>query len=78
LHITQYYFPFVQICEEQNKYTVRWDEQQQVPFACFKDQWVGYDDTRSVTYKVRNMPGNQSIWVLLKGPGENNNTQQTQ
>jgi hypothetical protein len=45
---------------------VRWDEQQKVPFACFKDQWVGYDDIRSVTYKVRRIQRNQFIWALVK------------
>jgi hypothetical protein len=66
LHIIQYNFPFLQICEDHSKYTVRWDEQQKVPFACFKNQWVGYDDVKSVTYKVRNIQRNQFIWALVK------------
>ncbi|PNF19362.1 Acidic mammalian chitinase [Cryptotermes secundus] len=57
-----------EICENQSKYTVRWDEQQKVPFACFRDQWVGYDDIKSVTYKaeyaVKHGLGGVMIWSL--------------
>lgn len=31
-----------------------WDNEQQVPFAYRKDQWVGFDDERSLRTKVFN------------------------
>jgi hypothetical protein len=32
--------------------TLVWDNEQQVPFAYRKDQWVGFDDERSLKTKV--------------------------
>jgi chitinase len=29
-----------------------WNEEQQVPYAYKKDQWIGYDDLRSIKIKV--------------------------
>nr|CAD7454426.1 unnamed protein product [Timema tahoe] len=34
--------------------TLVWDNEQQVPFAYRKDQWVGFDDERSLKTKVNN------------------------
>jgi hypothetical protein len=34
--------------------TLVWDNEQQVPFAYRKDQWVGFDDERSLRTKVFN------------------------
>lgn len=35
--------------------TLVWDNEQQVPFAYREDQWVGFDDERSLKTKVRNL-----------------------
>jgi len=32
--------------------TLVWDNEQQVPFAYRKDQWIGFDDERSLKTKV--------------------------
>jgi len=39
--------------------TLVWDSEQQVPFAYRDDQWVGFDDERSLINKVR------SNWILF-------------
>lgn len=41
--------------------TLVWDNEQQVPFAYRKDQWIGFDDERSLKTKVR-----QVILVVKK------------
>lgn len=33
--------------------TLVWDNEQQVPFAYRGNQWVGFDDERSISVKVR-------------------------
>jgi GH18 family chitinase len=55
LNITWYDFLLVQICEKQSTWAVKWDDQQKVTYACNGNQWVGYDDVRSTTVKVRNI-----------------------
>jgi GH18 family chitinase len=62
LNIIWYDFLLVQICEQQNTWNVKWDDRQKVPYACKGNQWVGYDDVRSTTIKVRNMQINQFIY----------------
>lgn len=43
-----------QICEflRVENTTLVWDNEQQVPFAYRGDQWVGFDDERSLKTKV--------------------------
>jgi chitinase len=43
-----------QICEQiaAKKWTVQWDNTQSVPFAYSGDQWVSYDDVKSISVKV--------------------------
>jgi hypothetical protein len=55
LNITWHGFLFVQICESVNKWELKWDDQQKVPYGCNGNQWVGFDDIRSILIKVRNM-----------------------
>jgi hypothetical protein len=62
LNIKCYDFLFVQICEKQSTWNVKWDDQQKVPYACNGNQWVGYDDVNSTTIKVRTMQRNQFIY----------------
>jgi hypothetical protein len=64
LNITWYDFLLVQICEKQSTWNMKWDDQQMVPYACNGNQWVGYDNVRSTTNKVRNMQVNQFIYEL--------------
>ena len=40
----------IQICEGQ--WTEHWNDPQQVPYATNGNQWVGYDNVRSITIKV--------------------------
>ena len=46
--------------------TLVWDSEQQVPFAYRDDQWVGFDDERSLVNKVKN-----TVSVLLSFKGYN-------
>ena len=42
-----------QICENlDNGWTERWVEEQKVPYAVHRDQWVGYENEHSVQLKV--------------------------
>ncbi|PSN37589.1 hypothetical protein C0J52_14524 [Blattella germanica] len=50
---------FNEICE--NNWTEKWDDQQQVPYACKGNQLVGYDSIKSIKIK--------SQYVLDKGLG---------
>lgn len=34
-------------------WTTIWDEEQQVPYKYSQNQWIGYDNPRSVAMKVR-------------------------
>lgn len=44
-----------QICELQLEggWTTVWDAEQKVPYMYKDDQWVGYDNARSIAIKVR-------------------------
>jgi hypothetical protein len=43
-----------QVCDflQEDNTTLVWDNEQQVPFAYRDDQWVGFDDERSLRTKV--------------------------
>lgn len=43
-----------QVCDflHADNTTLVWDNEQQVPFAYRKDQWIGFDDERSLKTKV--------------------------
>jgi hypothetical protein len=45
--------------------TLVWDNEQQVPFAYRKDQWVGFDDERSLRTKV--FISKKSVKVYVRG-----------
>ncbi|XP_012275650.1 chitinase-3-like protein 1 [Orussus abietinus] len=42
-----------EICELLPSWTSQWDEEQQVPYAYSGDQWVGYDNVRSIELKAK-------------------------
>ena len=44
---------YYQICQRVNsrQYSYRWEESQRVPYAFGGNDWVGYDDVRSITEK---------------------------
>lgn len=48
------FYWFLQIIELQNQggWTVVWDEEQQVPHMTKGNQWIGYDDPKSIKIKV--------------------------
>lgn len=43
-----------QVCDflQEDNTTLVWDNEQQVPFAYREDQWLGFDDERSLKTKV--------------------------
>ncbi|XP_018570659.1 acidic mammalian chitinase-like [Anoplophora glabripennis] len=41
-----------EICELHSDWTYIWDDEQQVPHRVSGDQWVGYDDEKSIALKV--------------------------
>lgn len=50
----------MQVCEKQKdgQFPEKWDESRQVPYAVQGDQWISYDNPRSIKGKVRT-PNNQ-------------------
>nr|APA05227.1 chitinase [Tetranychus cinnabarinus] len=64
-----------------NKWTREWDDETKVPYAYYKDQWVGYEDEESIRFKMEFIRkegyGGAMIWTLdlddFRGEcGENN------
>ncbi|XP_027204331.1 chitinase 7 isoform X2 [Dermatophagoides pteronyssinus] len=56
------FLAFYEICEMlKNGAKYIWDEEQKVPYAIQGDQWVGFDDERSIREKLR--------WVIDNGYG---------
>ncbi|CAL1543753.1 unnamed protein product [Lymnaea stagnalis] len=61
---------YPEICENTklNDGHVFWDEEQQVPFVTYDDQWIGFDNVRSVAEKVkwavRHNLGGVMLWSL--------------
>ncbi|KAJ8898044.1 hypothetical protein PR048_003404 [Dryococelus australis] len=49
--------------------TLVWDNEQQVPFAYRKDQWVGFDDERSLKTKNKGCAVWQMTWLKQEGFG---------
>lgn len=48
------YSYYTQICENLEKgWTERWVDEQKVPYAYHRNQWVGYENEHSVRLKVR-------------------------
>lgn len=47
-------YSFIQVCRflNEDNTTLVWDSEQQVPFAYRDNQWVGFDDERSLVNKV--------------------------
>lgn len=43
---------FFQICEFHLDWKYYWDDDQKVPHRVSGDQWVGYEDTTSITLKA--------------------------
>lgn len=56
------FLAFYEICEMlKNGAKYIWDEEQKVPYAVQDDQWVGFDDERSIRQKTR--------WIVESGYG---------
>jgi hypothetical protein len=43
---------YAQISEQGNQWTVYWNDEQEVPYAVNGNQWVGFDNPRSLRLKV--------------------------
>ena len=61
----------MQVCDflHGDNTTLVWDNEQQVPFAYRKDQWVGFDDERSLRTKVFNCK-QESVKAYVDGAFE--------
>ncbi|KAJ9583635.1 hypothetical protein L9F63_022016, partial [Diploptera punctata] len=59
---------FNEICEQKSQWTEHWNDAQQVPYATNGNQWVGYDNVRSITIKCDYIKsqglGGGMIWSL--------------
>ena len=60
------FFLGVQVCENLARYGWKkvWIEDQKCPYAYGGDQWVGYDDPRSLRIKVQN---DLLVWPAVSG-----------
>ncbi|UYV64527.1 Cht7 [Cordylochernes scorpioides] len=63
------FLAFYEICELlKNGATLVWDNEQMVPYAFVDDQWVGFDDQRSIKLKVQWLKqsgyGGVMIWAV--------------
>lgn len=54
-----------QVCDflKKDNTTLVWDNEQQVPFAYKDDQWVGFDDERSLKMKVSTRDDQCKAWL---------------
>lgn len=59
---------FLQICEFHSATTYVWDDEQKVPHRIWDDQWVGFDDEKSIKLKIEyaleNNLGGAMVWSL--------------
>ncbi|XP_056636652.1 probable chitinase 10 [Diorhabda sublineata] len=44
---------YKQICKNFNNYSQVWDDEQQISYKYYKDQWLSYDEERSVAAKAK-------------------------
>ncbi|XP_021358847.1 probable chitinase 10 [Mizuhopecten yessoensis] len=63
------FLAYFEICQNlQNGWTQKWHQQHQVPYAYYDDEWVGYDDIRSVTIKANYIKsrglGGVMVWAI--------------
>ncbi|XP_052067916.1 chitotriosidase-1-like isoform X1 [Mytilus californianus] len=60
------FLSYYEICS--SGWTTAWNDEQQVPYAYSGDQWVGYDNVRSVTIKAKYIKekglGGAMFWTL--------------
>jgi len=47
-----HFLPFLQICTFLNGATVKWIDDQMVPYAIKENEWVGFENRRSYELKV--------------------------
>lgn len=60
---------YLQICEylKAGAWTDVWDEQQKVPYSFKSNQWVGYEDNRSIDLKTQYAINNGLRGVMVEG-----------
>lgn len=63
------FLAFYEVCEMlKNGATYIWDEEQKVPYAVDGDQWVGFDDERSIRNKMKWLLDNDyagaMVWTI--------------
>ncbi|XP_029640998.1 chitinase-3-like protein 1 [Octopus sinensis] len=61
------FLSYYEICNKLNKdnYTYEWDDIQTVPFAYKGDQWIGFDDYRSIQLKTKWLISQQLAGAML-------------
>ncbi|CAH0564615.1 unnamed protein product [Brassicogethes aeneus] len=63
------FLAYYEICEKlQNGASYVWDEEMKVPYAIDGDQWIGFDDEKSIRYKMKwikeNSFGGAMVWTI--------------
>ncbi|XP_033753351.1 probable chitinase 10 [Pecten maximus] len=63
------FLAYYEVCQHlQNGWTRKWHNQHQVPYAYSDDEWVGYDDVRSVAIKADYVKsrglGGAMVWAI--------------
>lgn len=64
------FLAFYEVCEMLKSGVAKyiWDEEQKVPYAVMGDQWVGFDDERSLREKLKwideNGYGGAMVWTV--------------
>ncbi|XP_063223198.1 chitinase-3-like protein 1 [Bacillus rossius redtenbacheri] len=57
-----------EICEQKNKWTIVWNDAQQVPYGYSNNQWIGYDNVKSIKIKSEYLKekqfGGAMVWSL--------------
>ncbi|XP_063307623.1 acidic mammalian chitinase-like [Pelobates fuscus] len=59
---------YYEICTWLKGATIKWDEEQKVPYACKGNEWVGYDNQQSYECKVKFLKnggfGGAMVWAI--------------
>ncbi|KAF5280513.1 hypothetical protein FQA39_LY18035, partial [Lamprigera yunnana] len=63
------FLAYYEICEIlRNGASYVWDDEMKVPYAIYEDQWIGFDDERSIRHKMKwikqNNFGGAMVWTV--------------
>ncbi|XP_072379774.1 chitotriosidase-1-like [Diabrotica undecimpunctata] len=56
---------YVKVCSDFKQYTEAWDDVQKVPFKYYRDQWITYDNERSIAEKVKYIKSQNVAGVMV-------------